>query len=293
MLRPAMPVRGLLVALLLLGAVIAVAALWREDEATAPTPRLGARLLERLGPGWETWAEPGPDGMRRVAADLGFAREAPLGAERWRLTLEIDFLDPGEDGTGSAEEAADLEALASEARAVFEQTLGAIPVGHERERGRIRHVWYAARRQAFEEHARAAMATRPDHAFRTEVELDAPWRVYLERLLPSPASARWILDRRLFERLPTHIASEGRAHVLTHGARFRTEAGRAAFLEEVRARGFRAVELAEESEDPRWSVAFERSDALVLPAIHAVTLDLAERATARGGEYEGWEVAGG
>jgi hypothetical protein len=234
------------------------------------------------------------DAPASIFVDLGLREAAPQRERPHLLWVWVSMLNPREDGLSRSDEAPQLHEIDQRLGATLAEQLDAVHVGRITTSGRREFYYYAPAPVGFDEAVSDTMSRFPQYAYDCGEQEDARWSQYLEVLYPGPRDLQWIRDRQVVERLQELGDLLHAPREVEHYLYFPSEQSRQAVVDQVRRAGFTIRDMSvvdgAAGRLNRFGLRICRSDPVDLDSIHAVVADLLDRATAVGGEYDGWET---
>jgi regulator of RNase E activity RraB len=224
-----------------------------------------------------------------ISLNLWFLKHpAPEGCDTL-VHVRVDMHDPGEHGMGTRDEARSFrpleDALCDAARSSRFHLVGRIRTG-----GAWQLAWYgpADGARPLLRSASQALATHPGRLATTDVVPDPEWRFLHDFLAPDDGSIQWMADRRVVDSLISHGDRLEVPRPVDHWVRFGDDASALGFASVAGQLGFRVVDGDDQEGAEGVLVHLERTDPVVLAAIHDVAQGLRHLAERFGGEYDGW-----
>lgn len=257
--------------------------LWRRrhrPEAAAPEdpPEQWDFYPEILG------GEPASIVVDLALRDPSARPEAP-----WLVTIDLDMKDPDDHGMGSAEEVARLGPVEDGLQKLLETNFEGRPVGRIRGGGSWRLFVYLPTTDGVADAVSSFVRNGPGVTCSVRAEQDPAWRVYDSVLAPDEERLRWMLDRRVVDRLEEAGDALDTPRPVDHHLEFPTREARVAFLKAIDGEGFAVTDEAFTNVEPRpYTLSLQRTDPVALEAIHRVVARLQKVAHELGGDYDGW-----
>lgn len=240
---------------------------------------------------WDFYSLRVDDEPASIYLNLGLADDAPLQARPFMAYVRVHMRQPRPDGLSSREEFEELIRLEDHLIAALVAEDRSIYVGRNTSGGCRDFYFYVADPSDWNQQVAGAMADFAEYRYEAGSRLDRQWHAYFEFLYPSPRDMERIQNRRVCESLRENGDALVEPREIDHWAHFPDERSRASFLEHIDTLGFkvRGLDQSEDAQRP-FGVQFYRVDLPSIDAIDAVTLPLFEAATARDGDYDGWEA---
>jgi uncharacterized protein (TIGR01619 family) len=242
-------------------------------------------------PDWDLYSCNIDDKPAVIGLDLALRNLAPIAHQPVSIYVAVKLQNPREDGFPDQEEFAVIGQLEDALVHQMEEKLKATFAGRTVSDGVRDFYFYAADSQGYEQIVSDVMEQYPGYKYRRSVAEDKTWDRYLDFLFPVPQEFQRIQNRKVLRVLQRHGDIGEKQRQIDHWINFSSEAERAAYLQEVEARGFKleALNIHEQSAHP-YSLQVSRTDAADPDSIDNNVLWLWDLARQHGGNYDGWET---
>jgi uncharacterized protein (TIGR01619 family) len=229
-----------------------------------------------------------------IFVDLGVRVEAPVSDLPDLVWLRLYMRSPRPDGLSSNEEFEMLRSIEDELSEVTHSSDTVIKyVGRNTSGGSRDFYFYSEDGNRAVELLSTVMASRSEYECEFGSRKDPAWEAYLSFLYPSDRDRQVIENRRILVALEEHGDDHSISRPVQHWAYFKSADQRAAFANEISSIGFEIktqTELGESDAFP-YGISFVRDSTVDEESINNLVLDLVDRTTKHGGDYDGWETS--
>ena len=204
------------------------------------------------------------------------------------LCARLNFKQLADDGLPTRDEFDALTAVEDDLQKLVDEH-GAMYVGRVTVDGhRNFHVFTKEDAKAWEPRLKA-LGQRHGYPLSFTVEADPERKGYWKHLYPTPDDWQVIQDQQVLDVLSQHGDDGSESRLVEHWAYFPTEPEARRFCDWLKDNGYALVAM-EPDEDDQISVNFSHESAVTLPVITSHTIELRQRASEFGGDYDGWEA---
>ncbi len=239
---------------------------------------------------WDFYIAPVDEQAASIFVNLGMAEAAPDSTRLRLLRVAIPMLAPRADGLSDDSETEALYAVEDALFTAVARGLNARYVGRITSQGRREFFYYGKSAEGFDAALQLVRPKFPNYEITWQDQEDRDWALYFDLLFPSELDMQSIQNRRLVDKLAESGDDLSQPRDIDHFAYFPSQHAREQFLKEVGGEGF-SVKLTEAKEPDaefRFGVQLTRRDRVDLESIDGLAIDLFVRASACGGEYDGW-----
>jgi uncharacterized protein (TIGR01619 family) len=229
-----------------------------------------------------------------ILVNLGVYEAAPDPQRPWLLWAAIRHRRATEEGLPDQEEMEALSQIEDGIIQLVEQRTGATMAGRIMGAGRNVLYFYAAGAEGFEEAVGEAQAEDLGYVCECGAGEDPEWSHYLNVLYPDAVAMQQAHNMQVVMELEKHGDCLDKPRPVSHWLYFPTSEARSQFAAEAARNGFTVTDQADSakhSPESPFGITVERTDAVQLDAITAVTMELCRLAEQYGGDYDGWETS--
>lgn len=226
-----------------------------------------------------------------ILVDLGLEAIAPFENKSFLTTVTTFMNNPNKDGLSSSEESEMLNQIEDSFIDLITKHFDAAYAGRLKYDGKIFSYFYSDKIKEFEKNFTDIKQHFPDYRFDYNVKEEKEWRTYFEVLYPSPFEMQVIQNGRVIENLESHGDKLEKERQVDHWIYFKTQTDRKKFLEEIKDRDFKVVNIEDTSSgDSPFSLQLSRIDKVDYESVNEYVLYLWEKAQEFNGDYDGWET---
>jgi regulator of RNase E activity RraB len=218
-----------------------------------------------------------------ILVDVSIREPDPKRPHLVRVVVHLQEPDY-ESGFPHKEESQTLYALEDELTPSLERAAARL-VGRVTTQG-VRDFVYYAPGPISEDRVRDALSQWPRYHFDLTQEDDAEWNFYNQILVPSPREWQSIMNGKVIHNLSEHGDDLETPREVDHHLTFPSEGALESFLEELQ--GYACVSREADEGGPGFSLHLTRTHAVDFSTVDAIVFELAERASAVAGSYDGW-----
>ncbi|MCL6502765.1 MAG: DUF695 domain-containing protein [Pirellulales bacterium] len=257
-----------------------------------------ARVGEERGmaEAWNSYITRRNEQVAVILVNHGIGDEVPDPQRPWLLRANVSWQHSGEGELPDRNEMETIYGLEDDICQIIEERMDATMVGRILRSGRSEMYFYAAEPGPFEQVVHQALAKHPGYHCECFAAADPGWTHYFDELYPGPEEMQQIQNQLVVMELTKHGDRLQVPRPVTHYLHFPTSYTRESFAAEAGQIGFKVADQFEEEDDedssellPFW-IVIERTDAVQLDVITAVTIELMRLADEHGGRYDGWET---
>lgn len=227
--------------------------------------------------------EPGEGHPAGILVDVSLREPDPKRPHLVRVIVHLQEPDY-ETGFPHKEESQVLYSLEDELTPALERAAARL-VGRVTTQG-VRDFVYYAPGPISEDRVRDTLSQWPRYHFELTQEDDPEWNFYRQVLVPSPREWQSIMNGKVIHNLSQHGDDLETPREVDHHLGFPNEAALEGFLDGLE--GYTCVSREPAESGEGFSLHLTRTHAVDFSTVDEIVFDLAERAAAVEGSYEGW-----
>lgn len=225
-----------------------------------------------------------------ITVDMNLNPSAPQEARPVLADIRIALRQPKENGLPVKEESSRIYELEDLIESTLTGRCDCVLAGKIWNSGARNLYFYCAKADALGRALQGLAGSLQPYEPRITSFPDPDWSSYRESLYPNDLAMQHIADRKTVDTLVEQGDNPEIPRPVDHWAYFAAEAGRDAFVGEIRKQGFQVDDLEQSGDKPEpFRVRFSRVDPVRFGTFCRVTEKLSILASRHDGTYDGWE----